>query len=129
MKKAIIPLTVIIVVVLLSIGIVDAISALTDDINSHLWLNIIGRWQSRENSYREMEFHQDGTFVEYYYGVKKGSGEFLVNGNRILLNYDSSSCPRGAGDSCSTYLMLKFEIKNIILENSERRISFYKVGS
>jgi len=127
MKKVFILFSIIVFIIILSIGIIEAILTLTNDINSHLWLNLVGRWESRENSYYEIEFNPDGTFTEYYYGMAKSSGDYRASGNSIVLNYDASSCWRDTGNGCTVHMKLYFEIKTIILVNNENGMSFNKV--
>jgi hypothetical protein len=128
MKKVFILFSIMVLIIILSVGIVDGLLKLTNDINNHLWISLVGRWESRENGYYEIEFNSDGTFNEYYYGVKKGSGDYQVYGNSIVLNYDASSCRRETGNSCRVYMKLIFEIKTIILENLESKKYFDKVS-
>jgi hypothetical protein len=128
MKKVFILFSIMIFIIILSVGIVEGLITLTNDVNNHLWINLVGRWESRGNSYHEIEFNPDGTFNEYYYRVKKGSGDFQAAGNSIVLHYDASSCGRDVGNSCTVHMKLYFEIKSIILVNNESGISFEKVG-
>jgi hypothetical protein len=126
-KKVFLIFSIIVTILILSVGIVDGLLALTNDINNHIWLSLIGRWESRENNYYEMEFHPDGTFCEYYYGVKKGSGNFHAYGNSIVINYDASSCKHTTENSCTKYMKLYFDIKTIMLVNNESKMFFQKV--
>ena len=128
MKKVLILFSIMALIIILSVSIVEALLTLSNDINNHLWLNLVGRWESRENSYYEIEFNPDGTFNEYYYGLKKGAGDYQANGNSIVLYYDASSCRRDTGNSCIVYMKLYFEIKTIILVNNESRMFFNKVS-
>jgi hypothetical protein len=129
MKRIFFYFSILALIIILSFGIVDGLLALSSDINNHLWLNLVGRWESRQTGYYEIEFKQDGTFNEYYYGVKKGFGEFEAYGNSIVLNYDPSICLRGTGNRCTVYMKLYFEIKSLILKDNESKMSFKKVVS
>lgn len=128
MKKGFIVFSIILLILILSAGIIDSLSALTNDIIVHSWLNLVGRWQSFENNNYEIEFHPDGTFSEYYHGVKKGSGDYQVHDNDLVLDYDASSCRRDARTSCSVRMQFKFELETLILINGEGRMSYNRVG-
>ena len=127
MKKVFILCSIILLIIILSNGIKDGILTLSNDINSHLWLNLIGQWESRENNYYRIEFSPDGTFIEYYGKLKEGSGDYQVLDNNIMLIYDALSCRRITGNSCTINMMLKFDYKNIILVNTDSGIYFDKV--
>jgi hypothetical protein len=128
MKKGFILFSIIIFILILSVGIVDGLLALSNDINNHLWISLVGRWQSSENAYYEIEFNSDGTFSEYYYGVEKGFGYYQAHGNSIVLNYDESNCKRDTGNSCIVYMKLYYDFKSIILIKNEKRMVFNKIG-
>ena len=127
MKKVFVLFSVIVLILFLSSGIIKSVSTLTNDINNHLWLNLVGRWQSSESAFHEIEFIPDGTFSEYYYGVERGFGNYQVNGNSIMLNYDISSCRRDTNNSCTVIMKLYFDIRTVKLINNENRMVFNKV--
>jgi hypothetical protein len=128
MKSVIIFFSLIVIIIILSMGIVDGLSALNNDMNNHLWLNLVGRWESRENGHYEIEFSLDGTFDEYYYGVRKGFGNYQVDGTSVFLQYDASNCTGDTDNSCTVTMQLYFEINTIVLVNNEKRMSFDKVS-
>jgi hemolysin activation/secretion protein len=128
MKKLFVLSSLMVLIIILSVGIVDSLLTLSDDINNHLWLNLFGRWQSSESAYYEIEFSPDGTFSEYYYGVEKKFGDYQVHGSSIRLNYDLSSCRRDDRNSCTIYMKLYFEFRTIKLINNENMIIFNKVS-
>ena len=115
-------------ILILSVGIRDSVLTLTNDINSHLWVNLVGRWQSSENAHHEIEFYPDGTFIENYSGVTKGFGDYQVHDNSIVLKYDLSSCSHDDGNNCTVYMKLYFDITTIKLLNNENKMIFNKVG-
>ena len=128
MKKVFILFSIIALVLILSGGIVDSLLALNNDINNHLWIGLVGRWQSSENASHEIEFSQDGTFSEYYYGVKRDFGEYQEYNNSIVLNYDIYSCERNTGNTCTVNMKLYFDFTTMRLTNNEDKKYFTKVG-
>ena len=127
MKKVFILFSIVILILIISDGIMDSSLILTNDINDHLWLNLVGRWQSSESTNYEIKFNPDGTFNEYYYGAEKGYGNYKVFGNNIIINYDILSCQRENKNSCTVNMKLYFEIKTIKLINNENKMIFNKV--
>jgi hypothetical protein len=127
MKKVFILFSIAVFFLILSIGIVDSVITLTNDVNNHLWLSLVGRWQSSESAYYEIEFNPDGTFNEYYYGVKRGFGNYQAYGRSIVLNYDLSSCRRESGNDCTVHMEFHINMKTITLINNEKRTLFNKV--
>jgi hypothetical protein len=108
MKKVIVLSAAIFIISLLSIGIVDNILTLTNDINIHGWQRLVGRWQNSEKTYYEIEFRADGTFVEYYFGIRRSSGILRVSGNTIEMFYDGSNCEYGNEKDCA--LQMEFDL-------------------
>jgi len=128
MKKLFIIFSIITFVLIVSVGIVDNLSALTDDLNTHLWLSLVGRWQSSESAYYEIEFYPDGTFSEYYFGVEKDFGDYHTDGNNIMLNYDISSCERDTGNSCTAKMKLYLDYRIIKIINNDKNLHFNKIS-
>ncbi|MGD0173178.1 MAG: hypothetical protein ABSC61_01895 [Anaerolineales bacterium] len=128
MKKVFILFSIMALILILSVGIKDSILTLTNDINNHLWLNLVGRWHSSENAHHEIEFYPDGTFIEKYSGVAKGFGDYQVNDNSIVLIYDLSSCSQETGNSCTVYMKLYYDFTTIKLINNENKMIFNKMG-
>jgi hypothetical protein len=127
MKKIFIIFSIFTLILILSAGIEESVLTLTNDINSHLWLNLVGRWQSSESAYFEIDFSPDGTFSEYYHGVEKRFGDYQIHGSSIRLNYDLSNCRYDTGNSCTIYMKIYFEFKTIKLQNNDNRMVFNKV--
>ena len=128
MKKVFILCSILMLVIILSNGIKDSLLTLSNDINSHLWVNLVGQWESRENSYYRIEFNPDGTFIEYYHLLKKSSGDYQVYGNSIVLLYDSLSCRNNIGKGCTINMTLKFDLNSIILVKDDGGTFFDKVS-
>jgi len=129
MKKVFILCLILILILILSTGIKDGILTLSNDINSHLWLNLVGQWENRGNILYRIEFNPDGTFIDYYHKLKKGSGDYYVDGNDIILIYDDLSCRQKNGKYCTVYMRFKFELKTIILVNNDSGMFFDKVSN
>lgn len=128
MKKVIIFFLILALILILSAGIRDSIGTLTNDINNHLWLNLVGRWYSSENAHHEIEFFPDGTFMEKYSGVAKGFGDYQVNDNSIVLIYDLLSCSQETGSGCTVYMKLYYDFTTIKLINNGNKMIFNKLG-
>jgi hypothetical protein len=128
MKKALLMAAILVSVLVLTVGIVDGLSRLTSDIINHSWLNLVGRWQSDENSYFVIEFNPDGTFAEYYYGVRKASGDFKMDGNGIELFYDGTSCRNRAGSGCTVRMEFTFIGDTLILAGEENEKQYHKAS-
>jgi hypothetical protein len=128
MKKVFLLCSILLLIIVLSNGIKDGILTLSNDINSHLWLSLVGQWESRENIYYKIEFNPDGTFIEYYHKLKKGSGDYHIDGNDIVLIYDALSCKQNSGNNCTVKMSFKIELKTIILVNNESGAYFDKVS-
>jgi hypothetical protein len=126
MKTVLIIFSIMFIIMILSIGIADGSSALSNDINNHKWLNLVGRWENRESSFYEIEFRADKVFAEYYYGMKRGFGDFQPSESSVILNYDAASCKRDIGNNCSVTMKFNFENKSLILITNESKMSFNK---
>jgi hypothetical protein len=126
MKKAILYSLFLTLILILSIGIIDSLLALNEDINNHLWISLIGRWRSYETVFYEMEFQPDGTFYEYYHGVIKNSGVFQTNNNSIMLTFDPSSCDREIFEDCTVTMKYNFDMNTLILISNDNRMSFQR---
>ncbi|MBN2085116.1 MAG: hypothetical protein JW748_07800 [Anaerolineales bacterium] len=127
MKKTPLIAAILLVVGILSVGIVDNLSTLTEDIDNHTWLNLVGRWQSCEKGYYEIAFGADRTFVEYFHGIGKGSGEYQVSGNRLTLKYGEPDCANSGAKDCRTILEFGFDGKTLVLTAGESRMLYKKV--
>jgi hypothetical protein len=128
MKRTLILFSVMALILFLSVGIIDSISTLTKDMNGHLWLNLVGRWESSENAHHEIEFYPDGTFIENYSGMTKGFGDYQVYENSIVLKYDLSSCQYDIEISCTVNMKLYFDFTTIKLINNENKMIFNKAS-
>jgi hypothetical protein len=129
MKRFIYLIGIIVFFFIISIGIVDSISTLTNDVNTHLWVNIIGRWRSNELRNYEIELFADGRFTEYYYGMAKNSGYFTISGDSIRLQYNSLACSQGNTDGCSIEYKFYIESKALILKTKGSSRSFYRTNN
>jgi hypothetical protein len=126
MKKVLVFFSIFISIIILSGSILDSLSLLSSDINNHLWISVVGQWESRENPHYNIKFGADGTFTEYYYGVIKGYGGYDANGNKIILYYDESTCRQDPENMCAVNMRLLFTGNTIILENIKNKMSFNK---
>ncbi len=127
MKKAAIVPVIIFVIVMLSVGIVDNILALSNDINNHMWVNLVGRWQSSDRGFYEMEFKPDGTFVEYFHGTAKGAGKFQIAGKSLDMLYDPSYCDHENEMGCIVHMEFEVSPGTLILHKDDGRTVFKKV--
>ena len=127
MKKAALVCVSFFVVLTVSVGIVDSISMLTQDINTHAWQTLIGRWQRYEQGQYEIEFTGSGTFVEYFQGVAKSTGSFDISGNTIELFYDEPYCAAREKNSCKKEMEFEFLLDTLILTTQGERSRFKRV--
>jgi hypothetical protein len=124
MKKVIVLSAAFFIVSILSIGIVDNVLTLTNDINIHGWQSLVGRWQSSEKMYYEIEFRGDGTFVEYYFGIRRSSGILRVSGNTIELFYDGSNCEYENEKDCTVQMEFDLLGDTLFLIKNGRKMSY-----
>jgi hypothetical protein len=127
MKKVFLFSASIIVLLMISAGIVESISVLMHDINAHAWQTLIGRWQSYEQAFYEIEFTPVGTFVEYSYGISRSTGTLQLSGNTIILIYDAPYCTSREKNSCKRNMEFEFYLDTLILINQGKRIRFKRV--
>jgi hypothetical protein len=112
---------------MLSVAIVDNLLMLSKDVNSHTWLSLVGRWQSFEKGYYEIEFKSDGTFVEYFHGIGKKSGVFRVSGKTIIFIYDPSNCDHENEKDCTDRMEFDISAGNLILRINDREMVYKRV--
>ncbi|MGB7539533.1 MAG: hypothetical protein WBM17_13420 [Anaerolineales bacterium] len=127
MKKSIAVSVIIFIVVMLSVGIVDNMLMLSNDINTHTWLSLIGRWQSYEKGFYEIEFKPDGTFIEYYHGIAKNSGVFRVSGKTIVFLYDPSNCDHENEKDCTVDMEFDYSAGTLILKTNNSRTVYKRL--
>ena len=126
MKKIIYISIIILVLGIITKGIVDSITTLSRDINNHIWVSFIGRWQCYEKRYYEIEFNIDETFTEYYYGLRKESGYVKIVENQIMLIYNKSSCETKQLTNCTVKIKYAFQTDTLILNIDGKKLSFYR---
>ncbi len=124
MKKVFVIFSIVFIIIILSVGIMDGLSAFSNDINNHLLTGLVGRWECRENSHYYITFNYNGTFSEYYYGIIKGSGIYEAYGNSVVLYYNEMTCKSGPENICTVNMRLYYKYNTTILENIESRKSF-----
>ncbi len=108
---------------ILIIGVLSLSSCLVDG----SWLGLVGRWQDNESPSIEMEFTQDGRFIDYFYGEAVSYGEFVADGDRITLHYLS---PCGGENQFSCDVRLRFTVteSTLIITDSQGDLVYTKVG-
>lgn len=112
---------------LLSVGIITSAELLSNDVNSHVWVNFLGRWQCQERSYYEIEFNIDETFTEYHYGVKKETGTVKIVNNKIVLIYDRESCARKGLADCSVDITYNIQNDVLLLHIDGNMVEFSRI--
>jgi hypothetical protein len=126
MKKTIYIAGIIFLLAMLSIGIIDSITTLTGELNSHAWSSFIGRWQCSEKAYYEIEFNPDQTFTEYYYERNGGTGRVGLDGDGIVLIYDAASCPSGDAIDCTIQINYTLDQNSLVLVIHNSRLTFHR---
>jgi len=116
MKRSLYILFFIIVLGVLSVSIITSIELLSYDVNSHIWVSFLGRWQCQEKRYYEIEFFVDETFTEYHYGIKKETGTVRIVDNKIVLIYDRESCLRKGLADCSVNITYNIQRDMLMLD-------------
>jgi hypothetical protein len=124
MKRTVYFLLLLVVIGVIAAGIVDSMRMFSADIDNHLWTGFIDRWQCREKGYYEIEFFTDETFVEYYFGRKKGSGAVERMDDEIILRYDRESCRWKGLSNCEVYLEYFFPLDELVLIIDGERMTF-----
>ena len=119
---------VIIIILIFSTGIINGLTDLQSEIDNHLSVKIIGRWQSYEMAFYNIEFKPDSTFNEYYYDGIKRSGVFQVHDNSIELTYDETSCQGDIEIDCTVTKKYKFELNTLVLITNESKMTFDMVN-
>ncbi len=127
MKKLFLFSASILLLLMISAGIVESISVLAHDINTHAWQTLIGRWQRYEQGQYEIEFTGAGTFVEYFQGVGRSTGSFRISGNTIELFYDEPYCAAREKNSCKKEMEFEFLLDTLILTTQGERSRFKRV--
>jgi hypothetical protein len=112
---------------LFAVGIVDSLRMLSADIDSHLWVSFIDRWQCHEKGFYEIEFFVDETFAEFHYGRKTGSGSVKIVGGEILLIYDRESCRWKGLSDCTVAVNYQLQTDVLILTVGGERLTFWRV--
>ena len=105
--------------ILLLIIFISLSACIVDD----SWLGIVGRWQDIEYPDMEIEFRENGTFYDYFYGEVSGSGDFIASGSKITLEYN----PPCVDDQCSVTLKYTVTDDTLIITDTYGDFVFRKV--
>jgi hypothetical protein len=127
MKRSLYIVFFVVVLGILSVGIITSAELLSNDVNSHVWVNFLGRWQCQERRYYEIEFHINETFTEYHYGVKKETGMVRIVDNKIVLVYDRESCLRKGLADCSVDITYNIPHDMLMLDIDGSVIKFFRI--
>jgi hypothetical protein len=127
MKRSLYIVFFVVVLGILSVGIITSAELLSNDVNSHVWVNFLGRWQCQERRYYEIEFHINETFTEYHYGLKKETGTVSIVDNKIVLIYDRESCLRKGLADCSVDITYNYQNDMLLLHIDGNVVKFIRI--
>lgn len=87
---------------------------------------IIGRWEDTEAEDMHLEFRSDGSFVEYFFGERVGSGEYEASGGVLTLHY-SRNCGGPGEVACNVRLRFTTSDDTLIITDAQGDLIFRRV--